>query len=290
MLVELFTSEGCSSCPPADALLKQVNETKTSNGQLIVGVSEHVTYWNGLGWKDPYSLPASTDRQNAYAEHFRLEGVYTPQMVINGSEQIVGSDRAALARALQKEGEQPTPISLHILATMVAGENVTVDYAASGACRTRSRPRSRSLQMTQTNRRAARRELRADISARRRGAIICSCSHGADRRQAFRADQAACVLPASAKASPDLVRADSRERARTGYGDQALVDRKSTLHVGVAGPHIFIERGLGQRERFLQPFPELGFARHQGRGSRGKLLVLSQRHHTGCGKGRRHAG
>ena len=133
VLVELFTSEGCSSCPPADALLKQVNGTETSTGQLIVGVSEHVTYWNGLGWKDPYSLPASTDRQNAYAERFRLDGVYTPQMVINGAEQIVGSDRAALARALQKEGEQPAPISLRILSIMVAGENVTVDYAASGS-------------------------------------------------------------------------------------------------------------------------------------------------------------
>ena len=102
VLVELFTSEGCSSCPPADALLRQVNGTQTAAGQLIVGISEHVTYWNSLGWSDPFSSSLYTERQNAYGERFHLDGVYTPQMVINGTEQIVGSDRAAFARAIQK--------------------------------------------------------------------------------------------------------------------------------------------------------------------------------------------
>ena len=111
VLVELFTSEGCSSCPPADALLRQVNRTRTTADQLVVGISEHVTYWNGLGWSDPFSSPAYTDRQNAYSERFHLEGVYTPQMVINGAEQIVGSDQAALVRAVQAE-QAPHPGSL----------------------------------------------------------------------------------------------------------------------------------------------------------------------------------
>ncbi len=132
VLVELFTSEGCSSCPPADALLRQVNGTHTSAGQLLVGISEHVTYWNSLGWSDPFSSAALTDRQNAYAGRFRLEGVYTPQMVINGEEQIVGSDRAALVRAVEKEQETQPRLSLHILSLRSDGATLTVTFSTSG--------------------------------------------------------------------------------------------------------------------------------------------------------------
>jgi hypothetical protein len=132
VLVELFTSEGCSSCPPADALLRQVNGSQTSAGQLVVGISEHVTYWNSLGWSDPFSSPLYTERQNAYSERFHLEGVYTPQMVINGAEQIVGSDRAALLHAVQQEEEQQPRISLRILSVSMAGKTLTVDFSTSG--------------------------------------------------------------------------------------------------------------------------------------------------------------
>lgn len=132
VLVELFTSEGCSSCPPADALLRQLNGTRTSAGQWIVGISEHVTYWNSLGWPDPFSSPANTDRQQDYSNRFHLEGVYTPQMVINGSEQIVGSDRGALAQALEREDQQHPRFALHILSLTTAGATLTVDYSASG--------------------------------------------------------------------------------------------------------------------------------------------------------------
>src|SRR5271169_3387392 len=102
VLVELFTSEGCSSCPPADALLQQVNGKYSDAGQLIVGVSEHVTYWNSLGWSDPFSSPTYTERQNAYGQRFRLDSVYTPQMVTNGQEQIVGGNSAGLLRAFAR--------------------------------------------------------------------------------------------------------------------------------------------------------------------------------------------
>jgi hypothetical protein len=132
VLVELFTSEGCSSCPPADALLRQVNGTRTSGGQWIVGISEHVTYWNSLGWSDPFSSTLYTDRQNAYSQRFHLEGVYTPQMVINGAQQIVGSDRAGLARAVQKEEAQRPQMSLRILSMNVAQTTLTVNFSASG--------------------------------------------------------------------------------------------------------------------------------------------------------------
>jgi hypothetical protein len=132
VLVELFTSEGCSSCPPADTLLRQINGTKTVAGQLIVGISEHVSYWNGLGWSDPYSSEIYTARQNAYGNRFRLDGVYTPQMVINGSEQIVGSDRNALQRALQHENSRPQ-MPLHILSATIAGRVLNLSFSAGGA-------------------------------------------------------------------------------------------------------------------------------------------------------------
>jgi hypothetical protein len=132
VLVELFTSEGCSSCPPADALLRQVNGTQTSGGQWIVGISEHVTYWNSLGWSDPFSSTLYTDRQNAYSQRFHLEGVYTPQMVINGAQQIVGSDRAGLARAVQTEEAQRPQMTLRILSMSVAQTTLTVNFSASG--------------------------------------------------------------------------------------------------------------------------------------------------------------
>jgi hypothetical protein len=131
VLVELFTSEGCSSCPPADALLRQINGTRTTDGQLIVGISEHVTYWNSLGWSDPFSSAIFTERQNAYGQRFGLESVYTPQMVVNGSQQFVGSDKAGLAQALRRE-TQKSSVELHILSAKLDGNSIAVSFAAGG--------------------------------------------------------------------------------------------------------------------------------------------------------------
>lgn len=130
VLVELFTSEGCSDCPPADELLRQVNGHKTAGGQLIVGISEHVSYWNGLGWKDPFSADLYTNRQNEYGSHFGLESVYTPQMVVNGREQFVGSDSRALQAALAAESQRKQ-ISLRIDSAQIKDKSVTFNYTAS---------------------------------------------------------------------------------------------------------------------------------------------------------------
>jgi len=130
VLVELFTSEGCSDCPPADELLRQVNGHKTASGQLIVGISEHVSYWNGLGWKDPFSADLYTSRQNDYGTHFGLGSVYTPQMVVNGREQFVGSDSRALQAALVTESQRKR-ISLRIDSGQIKDNSVTFTYTAS---------------------------------------------------------------------------------------------------------------------------------------------------------------
>jgi hypothetical protein len=124
ILVELFTSEGCSSCPPADRLLESLD------AQAIV-LSEHVDYWDGLGWRDPYSGHANTQRQEAYARGFGIPGPYTPQMVIDGVTEFVGNDaRRAMeeiARARSRE-----KIGVH-LARSAAGVQVQIDRAVRAA-------------------------------------------------------------------------------------------------------------------------------------------------------------
>ena len=131
VLVELFTSEGCSSCPPADALLKRLDGMRTETGQLIVGISEHVTYWNQLGWVDPFSQELFTQRQRDYSEAFRQDDVYTPQMVVNGEAQMVGSDGRAVQAALRTAGRAAEG-NLRIGTVAADGKALNVSFATSG--------------------------------------------------------------------------------------------------------------------------------------------------------------
>lgn len=133
-VVELFTSEGCSSCPPADALLREINLKQTASGQLIVGISEHVTYWNSLGWKDPFSSPVFTERQTVYSSRFSLEGPYTPQMVLNGREQFVGSDTGALERALRDDARRGH-LSINVLSFSRSSGGLDVKFSLAGEVR-----------------------------------------------------------------------------------------------------------------------------------------------------------
>jgi hypothetical protein len=108
ILAELFTSEGCSSCPPADSVLSTLVREQPLPRVEVVGLSEHVTYWDHLGWRDPYSSDAFTNRQSEYDDRvFHGGSIYTPQLVIDGKYQAVGSDVAAIRNAIVKAAGEP---------------------------------------------------------------------------------------------------------------------------------------------------------------------------------------
>lgn len=125
-VVELFTSQGCSSCPPADAYLGDLAQLDESEG--ILALSFHVDYWNNLGWKDPYSSADNTRRQRAYARYMDLRYVYTPQMVIQGALQATGSDRRTIQHQIKTARKMPR-VDVRLTRT---GDSMQVTLAENG--------------------------------------------------------------------------------------------------------------------------------------------------------------
>lgn len=114
VVVELFTSQGCSSCPPADRLLAGL-ESAPGYGERVHALSFHVDYWDRIGWKDPFSSPSWTERQYAYARALGCSGVYTPQAVVNGRVQFVGSDTASMRDAIAKVEAPAAAVTLEVV-------------------------------------------------------------------------------------------------------------------------------------------------------------------------------
>jgi hypothetical protein len=113
VVVELFTSEGCSSCPPADALLIKMAARQWPKNEEIIALEEHVDYWDGLGWRDPFSSREWTERQESYAAEFANGSVYTPQMVVDGRTEFVGSRQAEARRVIEElAGNAKTEVSV----------------------------------------------------------------------------------------------------------------------------------------------------------------------------------
>ena len=109
VVVELFTSEGCSSCPPADTILGKLRQLRAPNGAEVLVLGEHVDYRNHSGWTDRFSPPTLTERQNGYARRFHLGSAYTPQMVIDGRFETVGSDSNSVQREIVRAAQVPEP-------------------------------------------------------------------------------------------------------------------------------------------------------------------------------------
>jgi hypothetical protein len=127
-ILELFTSEGCSSCPPADRLLPQL----ASADPNIIAMSFHVDYWNHLGWTDPFSKTEFSERQREYAERFHLKSIYTPQLIINGEYELVGSSRSTAEADIKKVLNEKSAVRIEIDGVKNEGNKLSISCHLEG--------------------------------------------------------------------------------------------------------------------------------------------------------------
>ncbi len=129
-LVELFTSEGCSSCPPADELVAKIQ--KESNDKPIYVLAYHVDYWDRLGWKDVFSNADFSKRQREYAKYLKVQSVYTPQIVVNGKTEFVGSEEGTLRKAIKSGLGKKASDQLTLTITAISGDYAKLKYTIGG--------------------------------------------------------------------------------------------------------------------------------------------------------------
>lgn len=133
VVLELFTSQGCSSCPPADRALQDLTQQAARAGQAVYGLSFHVDYWDRLGWRDPFSSKQFTDRQRQYDQALQSQ-TYTPQLVINGRQDIIGGQRGRIEQAIERIQKQPASAFIGVDGSLARNDHeVTVTYSLSAA-------------------------------------------------------------------------------------------------------------------------------------------------------------
>ncbi|MGJ8594102.1 MAG: DUF1223 domain-containing protein [Aquaticitalea sp.] len=131
VVLELFTSQGCSSCPPADELLKEI--TKEYSDSEVLALSYHVDYWDQIGWKDPFSKSEFSDLQRTYAHKFNNSSIYTPQMVINGKEHFVGSKESVLRSKIKSYSNKSSKNSISVSNVKKNNASISFNYQVEGA-------------------------------------------------------------------------------------------------------------------------------------------------------------
>lgn len=129
-VIELFTSEGCSSCPPADALVAKIQKENISKPVYILAY--HVDYWNRLGWKDVFSSHEYSDRQNKYARWLKLSQIYTPQAIVNGRTELVGSEEGKLRNAIKNGLDKPAKTELSLNNVKIDNNKANIQYHVEG--------------------------------------------------------------------------------------------------------------------------------------------------------------
>ncbi len=125
VVLELFTSQGCSSCPPADAILEKYG---VQNNPNIIPLAFHIDYWNYIGWKDPFSKTQFTDRQRNYANQLKTQGNYTPQLIINGKYELVGSKENQIKKLVDQELILETKNSISIKKQNISQEQLNIEF------------------------------------------------------------------------------------------------------------------------------------------------------------------
>jgi len=194
VVVELFTSEGCSSCPPADRFLRSLVKHARAEDRPVYALSFHVDYWNRLGWQDPYSDASYSRRQQRYVSTLGVDA-YTPQIVVDGSEVMVGSRSRSVRQAITAALDDPSAVRV-MLDASAAGDSLQLRYRLSGAVSARARlhfalverglsqsvPRGENAGRTLRHANVVRQFLTRRV--RRRGSLLLPIPGVVDRSQA----------------------------------------------------------------------------------------------------------